>query len=105
MAGAASSGFVLGVFAFLLGIAAIAAAIRRRRGPERYPETYAASGGIIYTAVSMGCGVGLLVAGRGPMGPAPIFKPQPSPSPPAGEGGPARERPDRAGASTPTPSP
>ncbi len=74
MAGAASSGFVLGVFAFLLGIAAIAAAIRRRRGRERYPETYAASGGIIYTAVSMGCGVVLLVAGGGLMALALIFK-------------------------------
>src|SRR2546427_8930849 len=73
MAGAASSGFVLGVFAFLLGIAAIAAAIRRRRGRERYPETYAASGGIIYTAVSMGCGAVLLVAVGGLVALAPIF--------------------------------
>ena len=74
MAGAASSGFVLGVFAFLLGIAAIAAAIRRRRGRERYPETYAASGGIIYTAVSMGCGAVLLMAGGGLMALALIFR-------------------------------
>ncbi len=74
MAGAASSGFVLGVFAFLLGIAAIAAAIRRRRGRERYPETYAASGGIIYTAVSMGCGAVLLLAGGGLMALALIFR-------------------------------
>ena len=67
MAGATSSGFVLGIFAFLLGIAAIVAALRRRRGRERYPETYAASGGIIYTAVSMGCGVVLLLGGVGLM--------------------------------------
>jgi uncharacterized membrane protein HdeD (DUF308 family) len=67
VAGATSSGFVLGVFAFLLGIAAIVAALRRRRGRERYPETYAASGGIIYTAVSMGCGVVLLLGGVGLM--------------------------------------
>ncbi|TMD11520.1 MAG: hypothetical protein E6I96_15190, partial [Chloroflexi bacterium] len=65
MAGATSSGFVLGVFAFLLGIAAILAALRRRRGRERYPETYAASGGILYTVVSMGCGVVLLIGGLG----------------------------------------
>ena len=70
MAGATSSGFVLGVFAFLLGIAAI----RRRRGRERYPETYAASGGVIYTAVSMGCGVVLLLGGGGIMALALIFK-------------------------------
>jgi uncharacterized membrane protein HdeD (DUF308 family) len=69
-----SSGLVLGVFAFLLGIAAIAAAIRRRRGRERYPETYAASGGVIYTAVSMGCGVILLVGGSGLILLALVFK-------------------------------
>ncbi len=65
---------MLGVFAFLLGIAAILAAIRRRRGRERYPETYAASGGVIYTAVSMGCGVVLLLGGGGIMALALIFK-------------------------------
>ena len=67
MAGASSGGFVLGLFAFLLGIAAIAAAIRRRRGRDRYPETYAASGGIVYTIVSAGCGVVLLLGGVGLM--------------------------------------
>ena len=56
---------MLGIFAFLLGIAAIGAAIRRRRGRARYPETYAASGGILYTAVSMGCGVLFLIGGGG----------------------------------------
>jgi len=54
---------VLGIFALLLGFAAIAAAIRRRRGRARYPETYAASGGIVYTFVSAGCGVVLLAGG------------------------------------------
>ena len=63
MAGATSSSFVLGIFALLLGFAAIAAAIRRRRGRARYPETYAASGGIVYTVVSAGCGVVLLAGG------------------------------------------
>lgn len=63
MAGASSGGFLLGVIAFLLGIAAIAAAILRRRGREAYPETYAASGGIVYTAVQMGCGGVLLLGG------------------------------------------
>lgn len=67
MAGATSSGFVLGIFAFLLGIAAIVAALRRRRGRERYPETYAATGGILYTVASMGCGFVLLLGGLGLM--------------------------------------
>ena len=65
MAGASSSAVVLGIFAFLLGIAAIAAALRRRRSRERYPETYAGSGGIVYTIISMGCGVVLLLGGAG----------------------------------------
>jgi hypothetical protein len=67
MAGATSNGFLLGVFAVLIGIAAIAAAIRRRRGRARYPETYAASGGIIYTIASAGCGAVLLLGGLGLM--------------------------------------
>ena len=74
MAGATSSGFLLGIFAFLIGIAAIAAAVRRRRGRARYPETYAGSGGIMYTAVSAGCGVVLLLGGTGLMVLALIFK-------------------------------
>ena len=74
MAGASSSGLVLGIFAFLLGIAAIAAAIRRRRGRARYPETYAASGGIVYTVVASGCGVMLLLGGAGLIVLALIFK-------------------------------
>ena len=56
---------MLGIFAFLLGIAAIVAAFRRRRGRARYPETYAASGGIFYTAVQVGCGGVLLLGGLG----------------------------------------
>jgi uncharacterized membrane protein HdeD (DUF308 family) len=63
VAGATSSGFILGIFAFLLGIAAILAAFRRRRGRARYPETYAATGGIFYTAVQIGCGAVLLLGG------------------------------------------
>ena len=60
-----SSPVLLGAFAFLLGIGAIAAALRRRRGKDSYPETYAASGGIIYTGVQMGCGAILLLGGLG----------------------------------------
>ncbi|HSS62101.1 MAG TPA: hypothetical protein VLK30_11675 [Candidatus Limnocylindrales bacterium] len=63
MTGYFSSPLLLGVFAFLLGIGAIAAALRRRRGKERYRETYAATGGIAYTAVQMGCGAVLLLGG------------------------------------------
>ena len=74
MAGASSGGFVLGILAFLLGIAAIAAAIGRRRGRARYPESYAASGGIMYTVASAGCGAVLLAGGLGLMILALVFK-------------------------------
>lgn len=74
MAGASVSPFVLGVFAFLLGLGAIAVALRRRRHRARYPEAYAASGGVIYTAVQIGCGAFLLVGGIGLMALALIFK-------------------------------
>jgi len=63
--GTFSSPLLLGVFAFLLGIGAIGAALRRRRARERYPETYAGSGGIAYTAVQIGCGGVLLLGGVG----------------------------------------
>jgi hypothetical protein len=58
----------------LLGLGAIAVALRRRRQRARYPETYAASGGVIYTAAQIGCGAVLLVGGLGIMILALIFK-------------------------------
>jgi len=69
-----SSGFLLGVFALLLGIGAIAAAIRRRRRGKVRPETYAASGGIAYTAVQIGCGSALLLGGVGLIVLATVFR-------------------------------
>ena len=74
MAGTFSSGFLLGVFAFLLGVGAIAAALRRRRGKVRYPETYAASGGMVYTIVQIGCGAVLLLGGAGLIALAIIYR-------------------------------
>lgn len=74
MAGGNISPLVLGVFAFLLGIGAISVALRKRRQRARYPETYAASGGVVYTAVQIGCGTVLLIGGLGLMILALIFK-------------------------------
>ncbi|HET7419896.1 MAG TPA: hypothetical protein VFL27_05910 [Candidatus Dormibacteraeota bacterium] len=69
-----SGGFLLGLFAILLGIGAVAAAMRRRRARALYPETYAASGGIAYTIVQVGCGGALLLGGVGLVALAVIFR-------------------------------
>jgi hypothetical protein len=74
LAGASVSPIVLGAFAFLLGLGAIAVALRTRRRREKYPESYAASGGVFYTAVQVGCGAILLVGGLGIIVLALIFK-------------------------------
>ncbi len=73
-AGTFSSGFLLGAFAFLLGVGAIAAALRRRRDKMRYPETYAATGGVAYTIVQIGCGAVLLLGGAGLIALAMIYR-------------------------------
>ena len=65
LSGPGTGGLLVGVFVVLLGIAAVVAALLRRRGRARYPETYAATGGIFYTIASMGCGVVLLLGGVG----------------------------------------
>ena len=74
MAGYFSGGLLLGVFTLLLGIGAIAAAVRRRRGKMLYPETYAATGGMAYTIVQIGCGAVLLAGGAGLITLAVVFK-------------------------------
>jgi hypothetical protein len=55
-------------------LGAIAVALRTRRRREKYPESYAASGGVFYTAVQVGCGAILLVGGLGIIVLALIFK-------------------------------
>jgi hypothetical protein len=63
--GTFQGGLVLGIFVLLIGIGAIAAAMRRRRSRLAYPETYAGSGGVAYTVVQVGCGGLLLLGGAG----------------------------------------
>ncbi len=74
MFGQNAGGFGLGVLAVLLGIAGIAAALRTRRRRERYAEAYASTGGIVYTAVQIGCSGLLLLGGLGLMILALIFR-------------------------------
>jgi hypothetical protein len=60
--GQAAGGFGLGLLAFLIGVAGVAAALRTRRRRARDPETYGSSGGIVYTGIQVGC-AGMLVLG------------------------------------------
>ncbi|HET6311573.1 MAG TPA: hypothetical protein VFH00_11300 [Candidatus Nitrosotalea sp.] len=67
MFGQAAGGFGLGLLAFLIGVAGIAAALRTRRRRARDPETYGSSGGIVYTGIQVGCAGMLLLGGIGLM--------------------------------------
>jgi hypothetical protein len=72
--GQAAGGIGLGLLAFLIGAAGIAAAVRTRRRRATYANTYAASGGIIFTVVQIGCSGVLLLAGIGLMTLAIVFR-------------------------------
>lgn len=63
MTGATASGFLLGIFAILLGAALTAAALRRRRRRALYGETYHATGGIAYTVIQIGCAALFIIGG------------------------------------------
>jgi hypothetical protein len=65
--GQAAGGLGLGLLAFLIGLAGIAAALRTRRRRARFPETYGSSGGIVYTGIQVGCAGMLLLGGIGLM--------------------------------------
>jgi uncharacterized membrane protein HdeD (DUF308 family) len=72
--GPTASGFLLGLFAVLLGVALTAAALRRRRRRALYGETYASTGGIAYTVVQIGCAALFILAGLALMILAIIFR-------------------------------
>jgi hypothetical protein len=72
--GQAAGGFGLGLLAFLVGTAGIAAALRTRRRRAANATTYGASGGIAYTVVQVGCSGVLLLGGIGLMTLAIIFR-------------------------------
>jgi hypothetical protein len=63
LTGATASGFVLGIFAILLGAALTAAALRRRRKRALYGETYHATGGVAYTIIQIGCAALFILGG------------------------------------------
>jgi hypothetical protein len=72
--GQAAGGFGLGLLAFLLGTAGVAAAVRTRRRRATFANTYGASGGIVFTVVQIGCSGLLLLGGVGLMVLASIFR-------------------------------
>jgi hypothetical protein len=72
--GQAAGGFGLGLLAGLIGVAGVAAALRTRRRRASNPDTYGASGGIVYTVVQVGCSGMLLLGGIGLMVLAIIFR-------------------------------
>ncbi len=63
MSGQEIGGIGLGLFAALLGVGGIGAAIRTRRRRAEIAATYGASGGIVYTVVQIGCSTLLAIGG------------------------------------------
>lgn len=74
MFGQAAGGFGIGLLALLLGAAGIAAALRTRRRRASISNTYGASGGVVFTAVQVGCSGLLVIGGIGLMILAIIFR-------------------------------
>jgi hypothetical protein len=62
MTGELFAGLGLGVFAGLIGLGGIVAALRRRSRRAEIAATYGSTGGIAYTIVQAGCS-GLLMLG------------------------------------------
>ena len=62
MTGEQAAGLGMGLFACLLGVGGIVAALRRRSRRAEIAATYGSTGGIAYTVVQAGCS-GLLLAG------------------------------------------
>ncbi|HEV3103604.1 MAG TPA: hypothetical protein VG426_14850 [Candidatus Dormibacteraeota bacterium] len=65
MSGQEAGGIGVGLFAVLIGLGGIAAAIRTRRRRAEIAATYGATGGMVYTVVQAGCSALLLVGGLG----------------------------------------
>jgi hypothetical protein len=65
VSGQEAGGIGVGLFAMLIGLGGIAAAIRTRRRRAEIAATYGATGGIVYTVVQAGCSTLLLLGGLG----------------------------------------
>jgi hypothetical protein len=65
VSGQEAGGIGVGLFAVLIGLGGIGAAIRTRRRRAEIAATYGATGGIVYTVVQAGCSTLLLLGGLG----------------------------------------
>ncbi|TMC92682.1 MAG: hypothetical protein E6J12_02530 [Chloroflexi bacterium] len=75
MSGEQLGGIALGLFAALLGVGGIAAAVLRRRRRAEIANTYGSAGGIVYTIFQAGCSGLLLLGGIGLVVAALLVKP------------------------------
>ena len=65
MSGEQAAGLALGLFACVIGVGGIVAAVIRRRRRAEIAPTYGLTGGIAYTIVQAGCSGALLLGGIG----------------------------------------
>jgi len=65
VSGEQAAGLGLGLFACLIGIGGIVAALGRRRRRAEIAVTYGSTGGVVYTAVQVGCSSVLVLGGLG----------------------------------------
>jgi hypothetical protein len=65
VSGQEAGGLGLGLFAVVIGVAGIGAALRTRRRRAEIAATYGSTGGIVYTVVQAGCSGALALGGLG----------------------------------------
>lgn len=65
MSGEQAAGIGLGLFACLIGVGGVLAALNRHRRRAEIAATYGSTGGVVYTVVQAGCSGLLLLGGLG----------------------------------------
>jgi hypothetical protein len=65
VSGEQAAGIGLGLFACLIGVGGVFAALNRHRRRAEIAATYGSTGGIVYTVVQAGCSGLLLLGGLG----------------------------------------
>jgi hypothetical protein len=65
VSGEQAAGIGLGLFACLIGVGGVLAALNRHRRRAEIAVTYGSTGGVVYTVVQAGCSGLLLLGGLG----------------------------------------